>query len=189
MREPDASRAPARAPPRSPRARSPGWRPPARRRGWWTGVAARDLRTTGAYDRGPILSAPSAGVNCRPPGNARRHPARVRARRRSALRQPFRFAPIVAAAVIALSAAALALAADAASSPASAPAPAPAATAAAASATMPAGGRVERGALVMEGIPALPQALLDRVQPYLNTRTAPLFDWDSGGGLLIGTRL
>jgi Tol biopolymer transport system component len=39
----------------------------------------------------------------------------------------------------------------------------------------------------MEGSGA-PQALLDRVQPYLNTRTATLFDWDSGGGLLIGTR-
>src|SRR5206468_7127486 len=115
---------------------------------------------------------------------ARRPRARVRARRRSALRQPSRFAPIVAAAVIPLSAAALALAAGAASSPVSAPAPAPAATPAAA----PAGGRVERGALVMEGIPALPQALLDRVQPYLNIRTATLFDWDAGGGLLIGTR-
>ncbi len=71
--------------------------------------------------------------------------------------------------------------------------PAPAPVAFAADAPAPPGGappegRVERGALVMEGIPALPQALLDRVQPYLNTRTATLYDWDAGGGLLIGTR-
>jgi dipeptidyl aminopeptidase/acylaminoacyl peptidase len=98
------------------------------------------------------------------------------------VRQPLRFAPI-AAVMIPLSAAALALAA-AVSSPASTPPTAPAATPAA----TPADGRVERGALVMEGIPALPQTLLDRVQPYLNTRTATLFDWDAGGGLLIGTR-
>jgi dipeptidyl aminopeptidase/acylaminoacyl peptidase len=103
------------------------------------------------------------------------------------LRQPFRFAPI-AAIVIPLSAAALALAAAAVSSPASAPTIAPTTAPAATPPATPADGRVERGALVMEGIPALPQALLDRVQPYLNTRTATLFDWDAGGGLLIGTR-
>jgi dipeptidyl aminopeptidase/acylaminoacyl peptidase len=93
----------------------------------------------------------------------------------------------MAAAVIPLSAAALALAA-AVSSPASAPTIAPTTAPAATPPAMPADGRVERGALVMEGIPALPQALLDRVQPYLNTRTATLFDWDAGGGLLVGTR-
>lgn len=103
------------------------------------------------------------------------------------MRQPFRFAPI-AAIVIPLSAAALALAAAAVSSPASAPTIAPTTAPAATPPATPADGRVERGALVMEGIPALPQALLDRVQPYLNTRTATLFDWDAGGGLLIGTR-
>jgi dipeptidyl aminopeptidase/acylaminoacyl peptidase len=50
------------------------------------------------------------------------------------------------------------------------------------------GGRVERGTLVMEGIPTLPQAHLDRMLPYLNTRTAALLDWDASGGLLIATR-
>jgi dipeptidyl aminopeptidase/acylaminoacyl peptidase len=94
------------------------------------------------------------------------------------LRQPPRFALFfVAVALFPLAAASISFAADAPAPPASAPA---------AGATP--GGRVERGALVMEGIPALPQALLDRVQPYLNTRTATLYDWDAGGGLLIGTR-
>jgi dipeptidyl aminopeptidase/acylaminoacyl peptidase len=91
--------------------------------------------------------------------------------------QPRRFAPVLAAfTVISLAVAAHALAADAPPAPTSSPA------------AVPDAGRVERGALVMEGIPALPQALLDRVQPYLNTRTATLFDWDVGGGILIGTR-
>jgi len=111
------------------------------------------------------------------------------------VRQPRRFALVLS--VVSLIAPAAVLAASAAadrSSPSSAPSvpAAPAAPSAPVAPSAPsaaaAEGRVERGALVIEGIPALPQSLLDRVQPYLNTRTATLFDWDAGGGILIGTR-
>jgi dipeptidyl aminopeptidase/acylaminoacyl peptidase len=43
--------------------------------------------------------------------------------------------------------------------------------------------------LVMEGIPEIPAALMERLRPYQNTRTATVLDWDAGGrGLLIATR-
>jgi dipeptidyl aminopeptidase/acylaminoacyl peptidase len=74
-----------------------------------------------------------------------------------------------------------------------APGPDPATGGATAAATGPAAGaagagRVERGALVMEGIPDMPRAHLDRLLPFLNTRTARLLDWDAGGGILVATR-
>src|SRR5262245_24319065 len=53
----------------------------------------------------------------------------------------------------------------------------------------PASGRVERGALVFDGIPEVPEALLERLRPFQNTRIASVLDWDpKGGGLLISTR-
>ena len=51
------------------------------------------------------------------------------------------------------------------------------------------GGRREVGALVMEGVPDLPSDLIERMQPYHNTRSAAVHDWDpQGRGLLVGTR-
>jgi dipeptidyl aminopeptidase/acylaminoacyl peptidase len=51
------------------------------------------------------------------------------------------------------------------------------------------GARREMGALVMEGVPDLPPALVDRLRPYQNTRSASLQDWLADGkGLLITTR-
>jgi dipeptidyl aminopeptidase/acylaminoacyl peptidase len=51
------------------------------------------------------------------------------------------------------------------------------------------GARTEMGNLVMENIPAIPQALKDRLTAYQNTRGASFVDWDEqGGGMLIATR-
>src|SRR5271154_3385678 len=46
----------------------------------------------------------------------------------------------------------------------------------------------ERGALVFEGIPPADPALLQRLTPYLQSRTATFLDWTADGGLLIKTR-
>ncbi len=49
--------------------------------------------------------------------------------------------------------------------------------------------RVERGNLVLEGIPDIPQRIWDQLDPYLNIRSASLQGWlPSGQGLLIKTR-
>lgn len=49
--------------------------------------------------------------------------------------------------------------------------------------------RVEKGNLVMEGIPEIPERVQNRLLQYQNTRSAGLADWlPSGGGMLISTR-
>jgi len=49
--------------------------------------------------------------------------------------------------------------------------------------------RVELGNLVLEGIPDIPQRIWDRLDPYLNIRSASFQGWlPSGEGLLIKTR-
>lgn len=49
--------------------------------------------------------------------------------------------------------------------------------------------RVERGSLVLEGIPEIPREISDRFQQYQNTRSARLQGWHpSGEGVLISTR-
>lgn len=49
--------------------------------------------------------------------------------------------------------------------------------------------RVEKGNLVIEGVPEIPQQIVDRMQQYQNTRSASLQDWLPGGdGILISTR-
>ncbi|MFQ5707101.1 MAG: S9 family peptidase [bacterium] len=49
--------------------------------------------------------------------------------------------------------------------------------------------RVERGNLIVENIPAIPQRIVDRMLQYQNTRSAFLQDWlPAGDGLLISTR-
>lgn len=48
--------------------------------------------------------------------------------------------------------------------------------------------RVEKGVLVMEGIPEIPSAVLDRLRQYNNVRGAGLRGWTPEGGLMIGTR-
>lgn len=49
--------------------------------------------------------------------------------------------------------------------------------------------RIEKGNLVIEGIPEIPLSIIDRMQQYQNTRSAALSDWDPvGGGILITTR-
>lgn len=51
------------------------------------------------------------------------------------------------------------------------------------------GERREQGNLVLEGIPAMPAALVERMVQYQNTRAASLQDWDPAGeGMLIATR-
>lgn len=53
-------------------------------------------------------------------------------------------------------------------------------------------GEVERrevGNLVIEGIPEIPQRIIDRMLQYQNTRSASLSGWDAGGtGIFISTR-
>jgi dipeptidyl aminopeptidase/acylaminoacyl peptidase len=46
----------------------------------------------------------------------------------------------------------------------------------------------EIGELVLDGIPEIPQRLIDRTNQYQNVRTADLADWAPDGGLLILTR-
>ncbi|MDX1442334.1 MAG: alpha/beta fold hydrolase [Gammaproteobacteria bacterium] len=48
--------------------------------------------------------------------------------------------------------------------------------------------RVEKGALVMEGIPDIPEETLDRLRQYNNVRGASLRGWTPDGGIMIGTR-
>lgn len=48
--------------------------------------------------------------------------------------------------------------------------------------------RVERGNLVMEGIPEIPGAIQERLSRYLDTRSAGFADWGPDGGILITTR-
>lgn len=48
--------------------------------------------------------------------------------------------------------------------------------------------RVERGNLVIEGIPEIPPSLATRLAQYQNTRSAGLAGWLPGGGMLISTR-
>lgn len=49
--------------------------------------------------------------------------------------------------------------------------------------------RVERGNLVIEGIPEIPDRVAERIQQYENTRSAFLAGWHPGGrGVLISTR-
>jgi dipeptidyl aminopeptidase/acylaminoacyl peptidase len=47
---------------------------------------------------------------------------------------------------------------------------------------------VERGALVIEGIPEVPATITDRLERYLETRSAGFADWTHDGQLLITTR-
>lgn len=62
-------------------------------------------------------------------------------------------------------------------------APAPAVTAAAAA------DRVEKGNLVIEGVPEIPAQVMDRLVQYQNTRSAAFSGWlPDGGGILIRTR-
>lgn len=50
-------------------------------------------------------------------------------------------------------------------------------------------GRKEQGNLVIEGIPGIPQRIIERSFQYQNTRSASVRDWDpAGGGMLISTR-
>lgn len=48
--------------------------------------------------------------------------------------------------------------------------------------------RVERGQLVLEGIPPVPDRTTQRLAQYLNSRGASLQDWSPGGGIVISTR-
>ncbi len=49
--------------------------------------------------------------------------------------------------------------------------------------------RVERGNLVIEGIPEIPDRVAERIRQYENTRSASLAGWHAGGqGVLISTR-
>lgn len=48
--------------------------------------------------------------------------------------------------------------------------------------------RVERGNLVMENVPEIPQSVKDRLSRYLDVRSAHFSDWAPGGGILISTR-
>ncbi len=49
--------------------------------------------------------------------------------------------------------------------------------------------RIERGNLVIEGIPDIPASVIDRINQFQNTRTASFEDWAPGdNGVLITTR-
>ena len=51
------------------------------------------------------------------------------------------------------------------------------------------GERIEKGNLVLEGIPEIPEELVSRYRQYENTRSAFMVDWHpSGKGILISTR-
>src|SRR5262245_29229385 len=65
----------------------------------------------------------------------------------------------------------------------------PAAVTSAAAETPPAiPGRVQKGELVMEGIPEIPQEINDKLLQYQNARSASLQSWTPTGGMLIRTR-
>ncbi len=48
--------------------------------------------------------------------------------------------------------------------------------------------RREEGNLVIEGIPEIPQRIIDRMFQYQSTREASFQDWAHGGGMLVSTR-
>ena len=48
--------------------------------------------------------------------------------------------------------------------------------------------RIERGNLVMEQIPEIPESVSARIAQYQNTRPAAFADWAPDGGMLITTR-
>jgi dipeptidyl aminopeptidase/acylaminoacyl peptidase len=48
--------------------------------------------------------------------------------------------------------------------------------------------RVERGNLVLENVPPVPERVLERLEQYQNTRAAGFTGWLPGGGILISTR-
>ncbi len=48
--------------------------------------------------------------------------------------------------------------------------------------------RREEGNLVIEGIPEIPQRIIDRMFQYQSTREASFQDWNHDGGMLISTR-
>jgi len=48
--------------------------------------------------------------------------------------------------------------------------------------------RVERGNLVLEDMPEIPAALIERLDQYQNTRSAGFASWLNDGGILISTR-
>lgn len=48
--------------------------------------------------------------------------------------------------------------------------------------------RIEQGALVMEDIPEIPPAVVDRMRQYANVRSAGLRGWTPDGGIVIATR-
>lgn len=48
--------------------------------------------------------------------------------------------------------------------------------------------RIERGSLVIEGIPEIPQAVSDRLRQYENTRSASFSGFTGDGGILVATR-
>ena len=49
--------------------------------------------------------------------------------------------------------------------------------------------RREEGNLVIEGVPEIPQRIIDRMVQYINTRGASMRGWDAAGeGIFISTR-
>ena len=66
--------------------------------------------------------------------------------------------------------------------------PAFAQTASSPAAAKPTVARLEQGNRITENIPAIPQALIDRLNRYQNTRGASVAGWTRDGCLLIGTR-
>lgn len=49
--------------------------------------------------------------------------------------------------------------------------------------------RVEKGNLVIEGVPEIPERIENRMQQYLSTRSAGLSDWlPTGDGMIVATR-
>src|SRR4029434_2099123 len=46
----------------------------------------------------------------------------------------------------------------------------------------------EMGALVFDGVPEVPDRIVERMNQYMNVRSASHQDWWPGGGLLIATR-
>jgi len=48
--------------------------------------------------------------------------------------------------------------------------------------------RIERGNLIMEQIPEIPETVITRIAQYQNTRPAAFADWAPDGGMLITTR-
>lgn len=49
--------------------------------------------------------------------------------------------------------------------------------------------RIEKGSLILEGVPEIPEEVTDRLMQYQNTRSASVLDWDTRGeGLFVSTR-